>query len=319
MYNRAYKTKEGDLLAIYVDLIFLENLFMNTVILYATAIVLKEKVKPIKILISSTVGGIYAIFLYSSFFLIFSNSIFKIFLSIVMVFIAYNPTNIKRLFKNLVMFYFTSFMFGGVTLALLHMLNENNIIFNNGVLKNSQLIRTIFIGGIVGFFIITIGIKTIKVRLNKQDLFCNIQIIINSKKLNVKAMIDTGNLLKEPITQAPVIIVEKEKLKQIISEHILNNMLNIENINQQKLGEYQSKIKLIPFKALGTKTGLLVGIKADNIIINYNEKYIYTENAIIGIYDNNFKKDYSGLIGLELITNEGGMDNEFIRNYKIKC
>jgi len=113
--------------------------------------------------------------------------------------------------------------------------------------------------------------------------------------------------------------VEKEKLKQIISEHILNNMLNIENINQQKLGEYQSKIKLIPFKALGTKTGLLVGIKADNIIINYNEKYIYTENAIIGIYDNNFKKDYSGLIGLELITNEGGMDNEFIRNYKIKC
>jgi len=319
MYNRAYKTKEGDLLAIYVDLIFLENFFMNTVILYATAIVLKEKVKPIKILISSTVGGIYAIFLYSSFFLIFSNSIFKIFLSIVMVFIAYNPTNIKRLFKNLVMFYFTSFMFGGVTLALLHMLNENNIIFNNGVLKNSQLIRTIFIGGIVGFFIITIGIKTIKVRLNKQDLFCNIQIIINSKKLNVKAMIDTGNLLKEPITQAPVIIVEKEKLKQIISEHILNNMLNIENINQQKLGEYQSKIKLIPFKALGTKTGLLVGIKADNIIINYNEKYIYTENAIIGIYDNNFKKDYSGLIGLELITNEGGMDNEFIRNYKIKC
>lgn len=304
---------------VYIDVIFLENLFMNYIILYATCVVVKEKIRPVQMLISSVVGGVYAILLYSSFCTIFSNIFLKFFLSIIMVFIAYRPKEIKKLFKNLIMFYFTSFMFGGVTLALLHVLNENNIFFNNGVLKNSKLIKIIFAGGIIGFFIITIGIKTIKIKLNKQELFCDVQITICSKILKIKAMIDTGNLLKEPITQAPVIIVEKEKLKQIISENVLNNMLDFEKIDKNVIGEYQSKIKAIPFTALGTKNGLLIGVKADSVIIRYKEKYIFNDNAIVGIYEGQFRKEYSGLIGVEIITNEGGFENEFFRNDKIKC
>ena len=32
---------------IYIDIIFIENIIMNTIILYATAIILKQKVKNI--------------------------------------------------------------------------------------------------------------------------------------------------------------------------------------------------------------------------------------------------------------------------------
>ena len=41
---------------IYIDIIFIENIIMNTIILYATAIILKQKVKNIRLIISAVIG-----------------------------------------------------------------------------------------------------------------------------------------------------------------------------------------------------------------------------------------------------------------------
>ncbi len=115
-------------MTIYIDIIFLENLFMNFIILYATSIILKAPIKIIRTLISATVGSIYAIIAYMSFLQIYSNIFLKIILSVCMVYIAYNPKNIKSFFKELIIFYLTSFTFGGVSFALLYFINPQKIL-----------------------------------------------------------------------------------------------------------------------------------------------------------------------------------------------
>ncbi len=59
---------------------------------------------------------------------------------------------------------------------------------------------------------------------------------------------------------------------------------------------------------------MLTGIQPDLIYINHNEDIIKTKNVIIGIYDKKISKNYSALIGLELL--EGGKSNENNRYYK---
>ena len=59
---------------------------------------------------------------------------------------------------------------------------------------------------------------------------------------------------------------------------------------------------------------MLTGIQPDLIYINHNEDIIKTKNVIIGIYDKKISKNYSALIGLELL--EGGNSNENNRYYK---
>lgn len=49
-------------------------------------------------------------------------------------------------------------------------------------------------------------------------MLCNIKININSNSVYTKAILDTGNFLKEPITKIPVAVVEKEVLKGVIPE-----------------------------------------------------------------------------------------------------
>ena len=58
---------------IYLDIVFLENMIMNYIIIYATVIVLKNKVSQIRILFGSFIGAIYTVVMYlktSLFFLL---------------------------------------------------------------------------------------------------------------------------------------------------------------------------------------------------------------------------------------------------------
>lgn len=297
----------GDALTVYLDIIFLENLCINCIILLATAIICKNAISITRILLSSLIGSIYAVVVYLSISQFFSSIILKILLSVCMVHIAYNPKNVKMLLKQLILFYLTSFTFGGVAFALLYFVKPQNILIKNGVLIGTYPIKIALTGVIVGFIIITVAFKNYKKKLSKKDMFCNITIEFRNRIKTVNAMIDTGNLLKEPLSGKPVIIVEKESLKELIPEEILNNVEKIilgeYNIN---LNEYASKFRVIPFTSLGKENGLLLGLKIDNLQIDYDEQENNIKDVFVGIYNKKLSKTntYNALVGLDIINGE---------------
>jgi len=245
-------------MTIYLDVIFLENIFMDGIILFATGIIIKSKIKIIRILISAIIGSIYAILTYISTLGIFSNIIFKLILSIAMIYIAFNPRNIKSVVKQLIIFYLTSFTFGGVAFALLYFIRPEGIIFENGILTGTYPIEIIIMGGILGFIIIVTAFKNIKGRISKKDILCDLKIRINNKDIYIKAIVDTGNFLKEPITKTPVIVVEKQELIGTIDDNILDNLDEIISGKDILLDEYALKMRVIPFTSLGKENGLLI-------------------------------------------------------------
>ena len=191
-------------------------------------------------------GAVYAVSSYILRLEIYSSITLKILLSIVMVQIAYNPIGIKQLSKQLLIFYLTSFAFGGSAIALIHLIKPQEVQMKNGMYHGKYSLKAVFLGAIVGFSIIVIAFKTIKTRITSRDLFCNIEIYIEEKKIETKAMIDTGNMLKEPITNTPVIVVEHTLLYEIIPKQILNNIDeilsgNFDNIEEEIREEYLKK------------------------------------------------------------------------------
>jgi len=304
-------------MTIYLDVVLIENLCMNYIILFATGYILKIKIKHIRLIISALIGGIYSILAYTEVLEIYSNIAMKLILSIVMVYVAYSPKNIKLLSKQILIFYLTSFVFGGTAFALLYFVKPQDILMQDGVLIGTYPLKIALLGGIVGFTITVIAFKIVKYRISKNDMFCEIEIFFGEKSVKLKAMLDTGNMLKDPITRMPVIVVEKDILYEIIPYKILDNLEKIiggdvpDEIYEEINVEYISKFKVIPFSSLGKQNGLLLGFKASKIVtyIDTNEEEL--KNVIIGIYDKKLsKKDkYNALLGLEIL--EGSNENEY--------
>lgn len=290
-------------MTLYVDIIFMENIFMNSIILLATGVILKDKVKIVRNLIGSTLGAIYAIIIYVSNVVIYSNIILKILLSFVIVYISFKPTNIKSFFKHVVIFYLTSFTFGGVAFALLYFVKPEDILYQNGVLIGTYPIKMILAGGILGFIIVTIAFKNIKGRFNKHDMLCKVNLKFEEKELQTKAIIDTGNFLKDPISKAPVIIIEKEALKSFLPTQIIENTSNIINGKNIDLGAFSERIRVIPFKSLGRENGLILGFKLNNAIIEYQDMEHVVKTVIVGIYNGKLSRSgrYNALVGLDIL------------------
>ena len=295
-------------MTIYIDIVLIENLLMNYIILFATGIILKIEAKHIRLILASLVGAIYTIIAYVSAFKIYSNIFLKFILSLMIIYIALNPKSIKKLFKYTLIFYLTSFVFGGAAFALIYIVKPQEILKNNGLVLNSNSLKVIFISAIIAFVIIIIGFKIVKNKISSKDMFCDIKIKLNQKQIETKAMIDTGNFLKEPITNTPVIVVEHTLLYECMPKEILNHIESIlggdfseipENIKE----EYMSRLKVIPFSSLGKQNGMLLGIKAEEVMIKKEEENKIKENIIIGIYDKSLTKrgEYRALLGIELM------------------
>lgn len=310
-------------MTVYLDVILIENLCMNYIILFATGYILKLKMKHLRIIISSLIGGIYAIISYMDIIPIYSNLITKIILSISMVYIAYYPKNIKLCLKELLLFYLVSFVFGGCAFALLYIIKPQNILMKNGVYIGTYPIKVAIIGALVGFILTYLAFKLIKGKITKKSVFYEVEIFFKDKMVEVTAMLDTGNLLKDPITQMPVILVQKDRLSKIIPKNILDNIENVLGggedfkITEKERNEYFSKFKIIPFKSIGKQNGMLIGFKADKIQVEINDNIEEIKNVIIGIYNGKFSKSekYSALIGLDIL--ERGSESEFVTNTKV--
>lgn len=290
---------------IYIDIILFENLCMNYIILFATGIVLKRRINNLKLIISSFIGSVYAIIIYLKILDISSNIIMKILLSISMVWIAFKEKNYKIFLKDLLMFYLVSFIFGGCSFALIYFISPNKVQIRNGVLVGLYPIKVTLIAGVISFVIIQIAFKITKNKLSTDDMICKIHIYFGNKSIIIKALVDSGNMLKDPISGYPVIIVEKNVISKILSGNFLKLINEFEGgeLKNYELEDYKSKIRMIPFMSLGKENGMLVGIKIDKIIVNYKEKEEIINEVIAGIYNKKLTKDnkYNALIGLKLL------------------
>jgi len=292
-------------MTLYIDVILLENIIMNYIIILATGMICRVDAKQVRIFLSSLLGAIYAILIDAIDFKIYDNQIFKILISICMVYIAFNSSGIKIMFKQLIIFYLTSFCFGGAAYYLLYCISPSLIKSINGVLIGTYPIKIAILGGILGFFIINISFRIIKNKLTKKDILYDVDIYYKERKSSIKVILDTGNFLTDPITNTPVLIVESQKLINIIPQKILeeiNNIIignNFENIDE----EIKIRCSIIPFSSIGKNNGMIIGFRPDYIKIHTDNGEEERNKVIIGIYNNKISRNglYSGLMGLNLL------------------
>ena len=237
--------------------------------------------------------------------------IFKFVLSIVMINMTFGLKKKKLLF-NLVVFYLVSLSFGGLSFATLFFINSEKIIIKNDMFLGISLLESIVIASIICFVLILVLIVCLKFYEKKKSELIEIEIINNGKTHKVMALYDTGNLLKEPITQKDVIIVEKSELYDICDNNFLDSIKDI--LNGKWIGDENSNYKfcLIPFSSLGNENGILIGFKPDYIKVNIEEE-IFKNEVFVGIYDGKLTNNnlYTSLIGLNILNREESI-NELI-------
>lgn len=92
----------------------------------------------------------------------------------------------------------------------------------------------------------------------------NIEIIHGDKVLRLSALVDTGNTLRDPISGRAVIVVDSVAATELLELEQAALLRPIETY----VSNYQPGFRLIPYSSIDQPSGMLLGLKADKVLIN---------------------------------------------------
>ena len=296
---------------IVAEYLFIENFIINYIILESTKAITKTTVTKKRIIIASILSALYPFALFCNELIFLTNFYMKVLLSIIIVKLAYNSKNLYLFIKQLSTFYLISFIFGGVTIGFYYFMNNSlDIVFRKIQYNYGFPIKYLILGVIFGVILLINILSYYNEKNLKEEFILDIEICLNNKSVKLKALMDTGNSLIEPLSNLPVFVVEHNKIKGLLPEEINNifkggkeeDFILLEKI----IREYERGIKfrLIPFKSVGNSSGIIIGFIPDYIVrSNKDEKKRY-EELIIGIYNGNLSQDgqYNGLLNGKILS-----------------
>lgn len=163
------------------------------------------------IFLAATIGSMYVITLVYPQLKGFSTALFKIIVAVILVLISFRKRKIMFNLKALAIFILYSMMLAG---ACLFMQYNESCDISNFVIKNFSH-NKLMISIMIIYMIIDRVVVYIKERKDLSNLVYDIDIVLKSSEKNIKAFLDTGNELREPSTNLPVIIVEKSVFKDV--------------------------------------------------------------------------------------------------------
>ena len=182
---------------IYIDLFFLLNLIMDCIIIISTSILLKRKTSTIRIILSSLLGGISSLLLFSN----INKILLEVISIILMELIAFGYKKIRYIIKNIIYVYLLSTLLGGII-----------YLFNIKVSNNVFLTYLIII--IISIEVLILYIKEIKKMKNIYNNYYKVDIYFKDKeKISVIGFVDTGNNLYDPYKKRPIILLSKKYIR----------------------------------------------------------------------------------------------------------
>lgn len=175
----------------YIDLFFIFNVIIDYIIILSVSILLKRKSSYTRMILSSLLGGISSLLLFTSF-----NRILIMIISIIlMVLISFGYKGIRYVISNILYMYILSTLLGGIV-----------YLFNVKVINSIPLTYLIII--IIAIEVMILYIKESKKMKNIYNNYYKVDIYFKDKdKISLIGFVDTGNNLYDPYKKRPIILV----------------------------------------------------------------------------------------------------------------
>lgn len=270
---------------VYLDVLFLVNVYITYFLLRGTACLLHTKAKNLRLLSASTLGGL------SSFFILLPELNFllitgiKVILACLISGVAFGFSK-NGFFKRTAVFFLLSGALAGAVILIQMLLNPPNLHSNNGFTYLDISSAILLISTIIAYSLL----RVIRLFLDKRDYNDRKYTVIirkNGAEAKGDALSDTGNSLVDYFSGLPVIVCEAHFIRELFPDALDGDIMS-------------GKFRLVPFSTVNA-SGLLPVAKVDEIIICWEENQ-KSVTALVGISDGNLTNSgYNAIFNPKLL------------------
>ena len=249
---------------VYVDILFLINFSMDYLCLYITAKILRRALSAKRMILASLLGAVYSVI--SVFLLVapWLALLIDILVCIGMCAIAFHAKKqIRKTLLSSLLYFLVSMTVGGVMTALFNLLNRLELPFDIADSDGLSVWGFALLAILAGIFAMFGGNFIFK---KKEINSCQLKIAFDGKEKEFNGMSDSGNLIRDPISGRPVIIIDRNLADGFVDTKILDNFVDgISNKNKAYSG-----MRIAPINTVSGKS-VIVLLRADKITLTYSK------------------------------------------------
>lgn len=279
-------------MTVYADMIFFLNSAIDFLLLWLTSGIRKQRTAWWRLLLSAFLGGFYSMLhLWSEFSIAYFLPV-KIIISFFMILIAFGWRDPLAFLRNLGMFYLVCFITGGAMIAFHYVMTGDSQVAGGIFYTESHhgwgspvSWMLIIFGFPVVWLYTRLSLRSLDERQMFNQFMANVKIRLKDQELVCVGLVDTGNQLRDPITRAPVIMVELEQLKSLLPEPLwkIAQEPGFEKEWDELPQDWMNRVRFVPYRAAGKKNNLLIAVKPDYVIISQGENENKIKKILIGI------------------------------------
>ena len=276
-------------MVIYGEYLFLENFIAGVLLLLVTAKISGQSPTGRRLAAGGVICGIAG-------FSIFINLgspggiAFRFFVAGVAVLIGLGAKNLKDFMKKTLAFLAFTFLSGGLIMGLL-LWFQRPALYGNGAIYMEALTYTkLILWGILAFGICFWFARFIRGRKIEEFSTGEVTIVLNGQSHTLKAFIDSGNHLREPISGKPVILLDNKGQLMLGSG-------NAETYKSFYIPE--DKYVAVPYRTVGTENGILKAFRSDSVA--YGDKEM--KGTVVALYQGDFG-EYEVLLGKDFLSGD---------------
>lgn len=304
------------LLTVYLDIIWILNFLFDSLLLFLTGLILKRRTKKWRVFLGGFFGSLIILAPFTP-FAILTSSFFKIFISILMVIVAFGFKRMKYFFANLSIFYLVTFAMGGAMIGVHYLLNFDydlaNALFLTHIQGFGDPISWLFV--ILGFPVLWYFSKNTFDQFEnhkiQSDQLIDLEVFIFDKSVRLRGLVDSGNQLYDPLTRRPVMIVSLKKMTYLLPKEIIpifNNVNQLWNESNEVPNEWVNRLSVVPYRVVGKDHQLIVTFRPDKVMFMQNEEKFQTDKLLIGLVNQKLSSDdtFDSIIHPKILTSAKG-------------
>ena len=244
---------------LYIDVYFMINFTVDILAIFIALRMVHVKINIRRLIFSGLLGASLAIlelFLKNKAIHILVAALFVMLITI----ICCKEVSFFRKIKFLISFYISTFLISGAVNFIYSVMDrylEKIILKSNESANRKVLVFSLIILMMIG--VLRLFVMMFSSSINEKS--ARILIEIADKTLAFDAMIDTGNLVKDPMNMNPVIFIKENLARQILPAAVIE-LSNIDSLTS----EYRKRIRLIPVTR-NAQTHVMTGVRADRVTI----------------------------------------------------
>lgn len=276
---------------IYGEYLFLENMITGLLLLLLTGRLLGEPVRRLRLTAAAVLCGLssFAIFAGAHTMAGIGGILFRGLILLLVPYAAFGASSFGRLLQKSALFLCLTMLSGGAAMAFLLWRQIPAVSGNGSIYMEAVTYLQLLCWGTLAFGLAWWFVKLVRVLRLAQWTEGSLEVVLTGGQTvcSLHAAVDTGNCLREPISGRPVILVDRKGREKLGIP---------EDLRQTACAK---QFVLIPFRAVGTGTGLLKGLRSEYIC--FRGKKI--EKAVLAFYDGEFERA-EALVNREVLNYE---------------